>query len=192
VLDDMSRRTGYVGVLVIAFIDGLFTFIVLEILGVPFAVPLAVMMGTFSLIPLVGATIGAVLVGIVTVFADFDRHDRLGDLGDRLAAGEQPAAAADPAAYGAVHPLLVLTSVLFGATLLGVLGALVAIPMQRQSDPVKDWWAFRQNHSGPAAAAPAARDITCRLPAGQMAQRHAADASRPGRRVRRSPGRSRR
>ena len=67
-----SAVTGYVaGVLVIAFIDGLFTFIVLEILGVPFAVPLAVMMGTFSLIPLVGATIGAVLVGIVTVFADF-------------------------------------------------------------------------------------------------------------------------
>ena len=52
-------------------IAGVATYIVLAILGVPFKGPLAVMAGLFSLIPLVGATIAAVLIGIVTVFQDF-------------------------------------------------------------------------------------------------------------------------
>ncbi|HEX2310141.1 MAG TPA: AI-2E family transporter, partial [Vicinamibacterales bacterium] len=67
-----SAVSGYVaGALAIAFIAGTATFIVLTILGVPFAGPLAVMAGFASLIPLVGATIAAVLIGVVTVFADF-------------------------------------------------------------------------------------------------------------------------
>jgi hypothetical protein len=44
---------------------------VMLILGVPFRAPLAVMVGLFSLIPLVGATIAAVIVGVVTLFTDF-------------------------------------------------------------------------------------------------------------------------
>ena len=37
----------------------------------PFAAPLAVLMAFLDLIPLVGATIGGVVIGIVTVFNDF-------------------------------------------------------------------------------------------------------------------------
>ena len=67
-----SAVSGYVaGALTIAVIAGIATYIVLAILGVPFKGPLAVMAGIFSLIPLVGATIAAVLIGIVTVFQDF-------------------------------------------------------------------------------------------------------------------------
>ena len=63
---------GYVaGAMFIAFIAGVATYVVLSILGVPFAAPLAVVAGLFSLIPLVGATIAAVLIGVVTVFEDF-------------------------------------------------------------------------------------------------------------------------
>ena len=63
---------GYVaGALTIALIAGVATYIVLTILGVPFRGPLAVIAGLFSLIPLVGATIAAVLIGMVTVFDDF-------------------------------------------------------------------------------------------------------------------------
>ena len=56
--------------------------------------------GLLDLIPLVGATIGAVLVGHRDRVRRLpDRHDRLGDLGDRLpAGGEQRHAAADPVA----------------------------------------------------------------------------------------------
>src|SRR5829696_2970589 len=72
-LDHMAGAvSGYVaGALTIALIAGTATFIVLTILGVPFSGPLAVMAGFASLIPLVGATIAAVLIGVVTVFADF-------------------------------------------------------------------------------------------------------------------------
>jgi predicted PurR-regulated permease PerM len=149
VLDDMSSAvTGYVaGVLLIAFIDGLATFVVLEILGVPFAVPLAVMMGTFSLIPLVGATIGAVLVGVVTVFADFPT-DTVAWVIWAIVYQQLENNLLQPQIQRRtvqVHPFLVLVSVLFGATLLGVLGALVAIPIAASIQIlVKDWWALRQ------------------------------------------------
>jgi predicted PurR-regulated permease PerM len=44
-----------------------------------------------------------------------------------------------------VHPFVVLVSVLFGATLLGVLGALVAIPIAASIDIlIQEWWMYRQ------------------------------------------------
>ena len=72
-LDRMGAAVGgYVaGALTIALIAGFATYIVLALLGVPFRAPLAVMAGLFSLIPLVGATIAAVLIGVVTLFENF-------------------------------------------------------------------------------------------------------------------------
>ena len=62
-----KSTSGYVaGALTITSINGFLTFVVLTILGVPFAVPLAVLMSFFGLIPLVGATIGGVII--------LDRH----------------------------------------------------------------------------------------------------------------------
>ena len=67
-----KSTAGYVaGALTISSINGLITFITLTILTVPFAVPLAVLMFFFGLIPLVGATIGGVIILIVTLFNDF-------------------------------------------------------------------------------------------------------------------------
>src|SRR5215208_398156 len=59
------------GALLQATIAGLSAFIMLTILGVPFAGPLAVVIFVFDLIPVVGATIGAVLVGVVTALVNF-------------------------------------------------------------------------------------------------------------------------
>ena len=59
------------GNLLISLIAGVTTYIALTILGVPFAVPLAVLMAFLDLIPLVGATIGGVVIAIVTAFNDF-------------------------------------------------------------------------------------------------------------------------
>jgi predicted PurR-regulated permease PerM len=149
VLDDMAGAvTGYVaGALLIAFIDGFLTFVVLTLLGVPFAVPLAVMMGVFSLVPLVGATIGAVIVGIITVFADFP-GDTIAWVIWAVVYQQIENNLLQPQIQKRtvqVHPFLVLVSVLFGATLFGVLGALVAIPIAASIQIlVKDWWAFRQ------------------------------------------------
>ena len=54
-----------------ALLAGILAYIVLRILGVPYAGSLAVVIFLLDLVPLVGATLGAILVGIITVFNDF-------------------------------------------------------------------------------------------------------------------------
>ena len=131
--DNMASAVGgYVaGALTIAFIAGIATYIVLLILGVPFRGPLAVIAGLFSLIPLVGATIAAVLIGVVTVFEDFPTTTIIWaiwavayqQLENHLIQPQIQRRTVN------VHPFITIVAVLFGATLLGVMGALVAIPV---------------------------------------------------------------
>jgi predicted PurR-regulated permease PerM len=132
-LDRMAEAVaGYVaGALTIALIAGVLTYIVLLILGVPFRGPLAVIAGLFSLIPLVGATIAAVLIGIFTVFVDFPTTTIIWTL---WAVGYQQLEnhLIQPQIQKRtvkVHPFITIVAVLFGATLIGVIGALVAIPV---------------------------------------------------------------
>ena len=102
----------------------------MKILGIPFAAPLAVLVGFADLIPLIGATIAAILVGIVTIFADFPIDTIIWaiwaivyqQLENTVIQPQIQRRAVD------LHPFLVLVSVLFGATLFGVAGALLAIP----------------------------------------------------------------
>jgi predicted PurR-regulated permease PerM len=132
-LDNMASAVGgYVaGALTIAVIAGIATYIVLAILGVPFKGPLAVLAGLFSLIPLVGATIAAVLIGIVTVFQDFPTATIVWaiwaivyqQLENHLLQPQIQKRTVN------VHPLITILAVLFGGTLLGILGAIVAIPV---------------------------------------------------------------
>jgi predicted PurR-regulated permease PerM len=131
-LDNMAGAVaGYVaGALTIAVIAGVATFIVLTILGVPFAAPLAVIAGLFSLIPLVGATIAAVLIGIVTVFEDFPTVTIIWAIW-AIVYQQFENHVIQPQIQKRtvnVQPFITIVAVLFGATLLGVLGALVAIP----------------------------------------------------------------
>ena len=99
-LDNMSVAVGaYVGGAILqSLIAGVVTFIVLSILGVPAPLALAVMVAVLDLIPLVGATLGAFLVAIVTLFVDFPTVTIIWvDLGDRLpAVRELRDPAADP------------------------------------------------------------------------------------------------
>jgi predicted PurR-regulated permease PerM len=132
-LDNMAQAVaGYVaGALLIALIAGVATYIVLTILGVPFRGPLALIAGLFSLIPLIGATIAAVLIALVTVFNDFPSTTIIWIL---WAIGYQQFEnhVIQPQVQKRtvnVHPFITIVAVLFGATLLGVLGALVAIPI---------------------------------------------------------------
>jgi predicted PurR-regulated permease PerM len=152
-LDDMAGAvSGYVsGALLISLIDGLLAFIVLTALGVPFAAPLGVLMAFMSLIPLVGATIGAVMVGVVTVFADFPT-DTILWAGWAVLYQQIENNLIQPQVQRRtvqVHPFVVLVSVLFGATLLGVLGALVAIPIAASIQiVVRYWWELRAESQG--------------------------------------------
>jgi predicted PurR-regulated permease PerM len=158
-LDRMAQAVGgYVaGALTIALIAGIATYIVLSILGVPFAPPLAVIAGMFSLIPLVGATIAAVLIGLVTLFENFptativwaiwavvyqqfENHVIQPQIQKRTVN---------------VHPFLTIVAVLFGATLLGILGALVAIPVAASIQIlIREWIDLRTLSIKPEAPEP--------------------------------------
>ena len=133
VFDRVGRAVGndVAGALAQATLAGLTAYIVLQILGVPFAAPLALIIFFLDLIPLVGATIGAVLVGVVTVFQDFPTATIIWviysilyqQLENNLIQPQIQKRAVD------INPFLVIVSVLFGSALLGILGALVAVPI---------------------------------------------------------------
>jgi predicted PurR-regulated permease PerM len=119
------------GALAQATIAAVTAYIVLKILGVPFAAPLALIIFFLDLIPLVGATIGAVLVGLVTLFEDFPTATIIWaiysivyqQVENNLIQPQIQRRAVD------INAFLVVVSVLFGSALLGVIGALVAVPV---------------------------------------------------------------
>jgi predicted PurR-regulated permease PerM len=148
VFADIYRSTaGYVaGNLIISLIAGVTTYLTLTILDVPFAAPLAVLMAFLDLIPLVGATIGGVAIAIVTAFNDFPTATIVWVI-VLIVYQQAENNLLQPLVYRrtvAVAPLLVIVSILIGATLLGVLGALVAIPVAAAVQiVVRDAWARR-------------------------------------------------
>ncbi|MEA2428789.1 MAG: hypothetical protein QOF37_2417 [Thermoleophilaceae bacterium] len=142
---------GYVGGnLAISVIAGLVSFVTLTALGVPYALPLSVLMAFFDLIPLVGATIGAVLVGIVTLFNGFPTSTIVWVI-VQIVYQQVESAVIMPVVYRRtvqVNGLITVVAVLIGGTLLGVLGALVAIPLAGALQiAVTELWAVRRREA---------------------------------------------
>ncbi|WCB95975.1 hypothetical protein DSM104299_04727 [Baekduia alba] len=149
ILDSTSAAVGgYVqGALTIALIAGVQSFIVMELLGVPFAAPLAVLAGLASLIPLVGATVAAIVIGLVTLFNDFPTDTIIWAIWAVIYQQIENNVIQPQVQKRTVQvqPFVVLVAVLFGSTLLGVLGAIVAIPLAASIQIlVKEWWDWRQ------------------------------------------------
>ena len=147
-VDRVSTAIGnYVGgALAQATIAGITAFIVMQILGIPFAGPLAVLVGIADLIPLVGATIAAVLVGIVTLFADFPIDTIIWAVWAIFYQQIENSVIQPQIQRRAVdlNAFVVIVSVLFGSTLFGILGALLAIPFAAALQiAVMEWWHYR-------------------------------------------------
>jgi predicted PurR-regulated permease PerM len=152
--------SGYVaGNLLISVIAGTVAYITMLILDVPFRVPLAVLMAFLDLIPLVGATLGGVVIALVTAFNDFPT-DTIIWLIVFIVYQQAENNLLQPIIYRRtvnVHPLLVIVAILIGTGLLGVLGALVAIPVAAGVQIVaKDMWAHRELADSPPGAPPPA------------------------------------
>ena len=151
VAEEVYRSVGgYVmGAMTIALTAGVVTYVMLTILGIPFAVPLAVLAAFFSLIPLVGATIAGSLIAIVAALgADFPR-DLIVWVVFFVIYQQVENNVLQPQIFRrtvALHPLLVIVALLIGASLLGIVGALLAIPTAGALQiVVKDWWAHRKS-----------------------------------------------
>lgn len=130
--NDIYRSvSGYVaGNIAISVIAGLVAYTTLRLLGVAFAAPLAVIVGVFDLLPLIGATIAAIIVGVVTLFYNFPTDTIIWAI-VVIVYQQIENNVLSPIVYRRtvqVPGMLVLISVLIGATLGGVIGALLAIP----------------------------------------------------------------
>ncbi|MGI3780135.1 MAG: AI-2E family transporter [Janthinobacterium lividum] len=129
--DCAKSITGYIsGNLLISIICGVLTYITLKIMGVPFAGLIALFVGLADLIPLVGATIGAIAALIaaavhsipalivvaifVVLYQQLENHVLQPVILSRTVK---------------LNPLAVLVAILVGVELAGILGALLAIPV---------------------------------------------------------------
>jgi predicted PurR-regulated permease PerM len=148
-IDNSANAVGaYVaGMLAQATIAGVTTYIVLRILGVPFAGALAVIVFFFDLIPLVGATIAAIFVGLVTVFNDFPVDTIIWAVWAIVYQQVENTVIQPRIQARAVNvqPFVVLVAVLFGSTLFGIAGALLAIPAAAAIQiGIREYWHYRR------------------------------------------------
>jgi predicted PurR-regulated permease PerM len=134
------------------------TWLVLTLLGVPYALSLGLLVGFFDLIPLVGATLGAIFVAIATATVDFPTATIVW-LAFIIVYQRVENSFIQPVVYGRalqVNPIVTILAVLVGASLLGILGALLAIPIAAAIQILlRDWWTHRPVDDVTDAYAPA-------------------------------------
>jgi predicted PurR-regulated permease PerM len=137
------------GALAQAVIAGIAAWIMLVILGVPSPLPLALIMALLDLIPLVGATLGAVIVGVVTLFVDFPTTTIIWAV-FAIAYQQFENYVVQPRIQSRaveLDPFLVVVAALFGGALLGVIGALLAIPIAASIQiALREWMEYRREY----------------------------------------------
>lgn len=140
--------SGYTrGTVIIAVTDGLLAFILLSIIGVPLAAPLAVLVLIGAFIPLVGAPAAMVVAMIVALAANGALQAAFVGIGIALI-GQFEGHVLQPLVMGkqvSLHPVVVALAVTGGTLTAGILGAVIAVPLVsvvwaifsrfRQTDP---------------------------------------------------------
>jgi predicted PurR-regulated permease PerM len=145
--DCAKSITGYLsGNLLISVICGVLTYVTLLVAGVPFAGLIALFVAVADLIPLVGATLGAIVAGVAAaihsipaliivvvfflVYQQVENHLLQPVILSRTVK---------------LNPLTVLVSILVAVELAGVLGAFLAIPIAGMIQVVvRDLWDHRR------------------------------------------------
>ena len=119
------------GQLLIALVDAVFIGVGLLVLGVPLAIPLAVLVFFGGLLPIVGAVLSGSFAVLVAL-ADAGPLTALGVLALVIAVQQAEGNILEPLILSRVirlHPLVVVVSIAAGAVLIGVLGAFLAVPI---------------------------------------------------------------
>jgi predicted PurR-regulated permease PerM len=153
---DIYRTVGgYVtGNLFISLIAGVASTVLLLILGVPFAVALGLLVAILDLIPLAGATLAAIIVSTVAFLDGWLQGGIV--LAFFIVYQQVENHLIQPVVYSRtvqLSPLAILISVLVGAELAGVLGALAAIPVAGTIQVLfLAWLRERRKQSGEPAA----------------------------------------
>jgi predicted PurR-regulated permease PerM len=119
-----------IGAIVIAMIAGTVQGTAAWLLGVPFALALGIVAGLLGLIPQVGATIAALLLSLVALTQGIPQAVAM--LAVAIAYQQLENYVLQPTIQGRaadISGFFVIASVIVGAALLGVVGALIAVPL---------------------------------------------------------------
>jgi predicted PurR-regulated permease PerM len=182
----IDKVGGYmIGNIIISIVAGISSYLAFRLLEVPFAVPLAFLVAVFDLIPMIGATLGAVVGVTVALFtsplwpttvlvaAFFVAYQQVENY---LIAPRVLRTTVDIGASA------VLLAGLIGATLLGLVGALMAIPVAAALNVLlNERLAAREAAAAAAGPDPAAAAEVAppRRPPGDRAEEPVGDARPP-------------
>jgi len=138
---------GYIrGNLAISVIAGVSVYVGMLILGIPYALPLAILLGILDLIPMVGAQLGAVPVVLAALMVSPLKAVII--LAYILVYSQIESNVLNPWIYGRsdqLPGLVVFLAFLAGSLLFGILGALIAIPTANIIRVVvQEWMDYRQ------------------------------------------------
>jgi len=131
--------------LVLMFVYGAGTAVAMFLLGVPFALPVGVFAGVMMIIPLVGAIV-AVIPPVAIALATVSLAKAAILLAVMIVLQQLVLQVLQPRIMGksvGLHPLWVLASVLVGARVAGVWGALFAVPIAAILQTVVQVYYFR-------------------------------------------------
>jgi predicted PurR-regulated permease PerM len=142
--------SGYLtGNLTISLICGIGVFVVLLLLGMPYAAALALIVAVLDLIPYIGAPLGGGLLVIIGLFVD--PFDSLVLLVYFVVYKLVEDNILTPVIYSRsirLHPLAIFVAILAGGALYGILGALLAIPVAEIARIIgAEWLAARARSS---------------------------------------------
>lgn len=131
---DATIRTlgGYVrGTAIVALVDAVFIGIGLAVVGVPLVIPLSVLVFLLAFIPLVGATLAGILAALVTLVA-VGPVEALIVVAIVVVVNQVEGDFLQPIVMGRalrLHPLVILFALTAGTVLVGITGAVLAVPI---------------------------------------------------------------
>jgi putative heme transporter len=155
-----AALTGYVrGTAIIALVDAVLIGIGIAIVGVPLALPLAVLVFFGAFIPIVGALVAG-FIAVAVALATEGLVAALIVLAIIVGVQQLEGHILQPLVMGKlvkVHPLGVVLAVTAGSVLLGILGAVVAVPIVAVAATVLGYYGHRARARNDALAASAAQ-----------------------------------
>jgi predicted PurR-regulated permease PerM len=130
--DEILLRTGRYMLANVAtsVIAGVATYVWLQVFGVPYPAALGVFVAVLDLVPLVGSTIGGVIVSLVALVVSWPVAIATAVFYTVFRMAEDYLITPKAMRYAVeIHPLVTILGVVVGGDLLGLIGALLAIPI---------------------------------------------------------------
>lgn len=117
------------GQLLLSLFIGVITWFALSIIGLPYAVPLAILAGIFEIVPTIGPIISAIpaIIVALTVSPPLAVIVTVIYIGIQMAENNFLVPKIMQRAVG-LNPVVVILAVMIGANLMGVIGALLSVP----------------------------------------------------------------